>query len=89
MKSLKDLGTKTFNGRTTVAIEGFPPNSTPGTSEVQTLYIASLRPTFPSVSPRSSRRRERERQERLLALGREGRGRLARHVRHRYHEGFP
>jgi hypothetical protein len=47
MKSLKDLGMRIFNGRTTVAIEGFPPNSTPGTSVVQTLYIATSPPYLP------------------------------------------
>ena len=47
MKSLKNLGVETFDGRTTVAIEGFPPNSTPGTSVVQTLYVATSAPYLP------------------------------------------
>jgi hypothetical protein len=47
MKSLKDLGLKKFQGQEAVAIKGSPPDTTPGTSETQTVYISTAAPYLP------------------------------------------
>jgi hypothetical protein len=47
MRFSKVLGVKTFHGQATVAIKGDPPNTTPGTSEIQTVYISTSAPYLP------------------------------------------
>lgn len=47
MTSLQDLGVKVFHGRQTVAVKGSPPNTTPGTSVTQTVYVSTAAPYLP------------------------------------------